>query len=543
VSPRATWAPNLAFALLLTLFATLFVTHAWVVDDAYITFRTVDNFVNGLGLRWNPDERVQVYTHPLWMFVCSTVYAFSHEVFFSVLALSFATSMVALLWTARCLDRQISAGAKVLFLGLLLSSKAFMDFSSSGLENPLTHLLIAAFFVRFLFPERPWAQAQPRQVGLLMALAALGFVNREDTILFFAPACAFVAFAQLRARTRSVVRTLLPIAVGAMPALGWLAFALWYYGSAVPNTAYAKLIGAHITRFERLDVGVAYFLNSLSMDVATLPLCALAVLLALAHSWRKGTAPMLCAAGGILLYFLYVLADGAVGTHMSGRFFSGAAFLSLLLLAVLVQKRPGRLALLGFSLLVLVGSARSPLWVCTSLYDGTHPLGASVIDTREYAQREGSTWLDVTGHMRTLRHPAYLAGLRFRASLERVHVGGPDRTYVAMVGYAGYAAGPGKHIIDVLGLTDPLIARIPISRSRRWKPGHFYRTLPTGYVESVRRKTNLIVDPDLHRFYDALLQVTRGPLTSLARLNVIWQLNTGQYEHYLRGYASRNGLR
>ena len=54
---------------LLALFTYVFIVNAWVGDDAYITFRTVDNFVNGYGLTWNTSERVQAYTHPLWMFL------------------------------------------------------------------------------------------------------------------------------------------------------------------------------------------------------------------------------------------------------------------------------------------------------------------------------------------------------------------------------------------------------------------------------------------------------------------------------------------
>jgi arabinofuranosyltransferase len=38
---------------------------AWVSDDSFITMRTVDNWLQGR-LRWNTDERVQAYTHPLW---------------------------------------------------------------------------------------------------------------------------------------------------------------------------------------------------------------------------------------------------------------------------------------------------------------------------------------------------------------------------------------------------------------------------------------------------------------------------------------------
>lgn len=96
-SPRREVAPVTdarfvtTFALLFVVYAALLVTHAWMVDDAYITLRTVDNFVNGFGLRWNSDERVQVYTHPLWMFACAAVYAVTHEAFYTVLVLLLVT--------------------------------------------------------------------------------------------------------------------------------------------------------------------------------------------------------------------------------------------------------------------------------------------------------------------------------------------------------------------------------------------------------------------------------------------------------------------
>ncbi len=39
--------------------------NAWVCDDAYVTMRTVEAFLWGDGLVWNPGERVQASTHPL----------------------------------------------------------------------------------------------------------------------------------------------------------------------------------------------------------------------------------------------------------------------------------------------------------------------------------------------------------------------------------------------------------------------------------------------------------------------------------------------
>ena len=55
----------LAFALL----TLLTIVHAaWVCDDAFITARVVDNCLSLRGLRWNPAERVQAFTHSLWLF-------------------------------------------------------------------------------------------------------------------------------------------------------------------------------------------------------------------------------------------------------------------------------------------------------------------------------------------------------------------------------------------------------------------------------------------------------------------------------------------
>ena len=73
-------------AALLGLFTLVVVRTAWMCDDAYITLRTVDNFVSGFGPRWNVGERVQAYTHPLWMFMLALPYYFTREAYFTPLA-------------------------------------------------------------------------------------------------------------------------------------------------------------------------------------------------------------------------------------------------------------------------------------------------------------------------------------------------------------------------------------------------------------------------------------------------------------------------
>jgi arabinofuranosyltransferase len=106
-----------------------------VSDDAYITFRTVDNFLAGYGLRWNVGERVQTYTHPLWMFLVSGATAVLREPYYASLTLAFVCTMSALTLFAR----RVASSVPIAMVGLtiLLFSQAFVDFSTSGLENPL----------------------------------------------------------------------------------------------------------------------------------------------------------------------------------------------------------------------------------------------------------------------------------------------------------------------------------------------------------------------------------------------------------------------
>jgi arabinofuranosyltransferase len=95
-----------------------------------------------------------------------------------------------------------------------------------------------------------------------------------------------------------------------------------------------------------------------------------------------------------------------------------------------------------------------------------------------------------------------------------------------VVGMEAFAAGPKVHLVDQFALTDPLLARIPFEpRDRSWRIGHFYRTLPDGYFDSVRTGKNRLKDPCIARFYEHLSRVTHGPIWSWQRFKDIYWLN------------------
>ena len=121
-------------------FAWVLLASAWMSDDAFITLRTIDNFVNGYGLRWNVAERVQSFTHPAWLFVLTPFYAITREPFYTTLVVQIAIALAG----GWVLLRQVALTPAA---AALVSSKAIVDFSTSGLENPLSHLCLIAVFL------------------------------------------------------------------------------------------------------------------------------------------------------------------------------------------------------------------------------------------------------------------------------------------------------------------------------------------------------------------------------------------------------------
>ncbi len=501
----------------------VFVRTAWMSDDAYITLRTVDNFVNGYGLRWNVADRVQTFTHPLWLLLEAIPYFFTHEAFYTVLVLSMALAIasVALL----LIRSRSSAGTIGVAVLTCLLSRAFVDYATSGLENPLTYLFLVLFLLE-LEDEAP----DFRRMVRLSLLAGLATLNRIDTLLLFAPGLALAIY---RFRDR---RGFLAFAAGFAPFFAWELFATIYYGSPFPNTAAAKLstgIGAPAL----IRHGLYYFANSLRWDPVTL--ATIAAALGVAALRRKGRD--LAVAAGIILYLLYILRIG--GDFMSGRFLAAPFFAGVVLL-VQSDFSPLRFSRPAFAAAaILLSLIHPPPPLLTGSGFGLDQEGLvdrrGISDERRYYFSRSGMLNGVSSREKPA--PAATAtGRRARNSRIPLIVEGA-------IGFTGYSAGPSVHVLDVLGLADPLLARLPIvdrdplydaflseatgiMDPEGWRIGHFLRRVPAGYMRTLITGTNTIEDRNLARLYDRLASITRGPLWSGARLSEIVALNLGRYD-------------
>jgi len=525
----ATTKNNLARVLTMLLSCGLLyviIACAWQSDDAYITYRTVRNAWAGHGLTWNPGERVQSYTHPLWLLVSFLLYGISHDVFYSVIVASILFTMVAAGLVVRAAGPEPRMAA--LAIVLIATSGAFVDYATSGLENPLLYLLLTLFILVGLNLKTP---PSTRFLRLGLLTAAIG-LTRLDAVLILSPGLLGACWSQ-RPRRLAFGNLL----VGLLPLVGWEIFSLLSYGSFVPNTALAKLNVA-IPVATLVRQGLRYFADSLQRDPVTLWVLAISAGLAL----YRGSAFHRLIVAGLGLYLVYILCIG--GDFMSGRFFAAPYLAAVTLLVTIAsrcshEKAARRAAITGVAVLCGLGIFWPRTRWTSGVDFGQGLLFSDVVRPTGIAD-ERAYYYPTTGLLRVLSHrssnkkqdlptPPYagaVAGARFARPNETVAVWNE-------VGFFGLFSGDDKTVIDLWSLCDPLLARIPFRAQGAWRIGHFPRRIPLGYVESRQTGRNLLEDPGLAAVYDSLTLVTRGPLFSAARWREIWRLNTGYYTRAL----------
>ncbi|MEJ2103580.1 MAG: hypothetical protein P8X47_03260, partial [Ignavibacteriaceae bacterium] len=457
----------IAFALFL-IYILLIINTAWLGDDSYITYRTVDNFINGYGLRWNIAERVQSYTHPLWLFLLSAVNFFSHEMFLTPLIISIVISAIAVFLLAFKVSRSYE-NVLIVLLAVILS-KTFIDYSTSGLENPLTHLLLVLFgLVYFLGKE------ERKKTFILSLLAALILVNRSDIILLVLPVYTYYLIKYKAYKNFGL------ILLGFLPFILWELFSLIYYGFPFPNTAYAKL-NTGINRFDLIHQGFLYFYKSFLLD----PIMFVIIFLAAGFSLVKRNQQYLVFIAGIFLYFLYTLWIG--GDFMSGRFFVAPLVLSLIVLSRIEFKSVATVYVL---VLIIISIGAFSLY--STLTKKIADIGEDgICDERLFYYRESNLMSTFRGSTK----PIFI-WVKYG---EQAKAEGLTYTKFPNIGFYGYYAGRQCYILDELALCDPLLSKLPAIKP--WRIGHFKRDIPEGYEETLQSGINKIKDKDLSEYYD-----------------------------------------
>lgn len=437
--------------------AVLTVRYAWLLDDAFVYFRYVDNALFlGRGLVYNEGEYVEGYSSPAWALLMLALRATELNWWLIVRAVG-VLSFVGTWWMLVRLHRELAPpGGPTVNLPLVHVSTSYgvLCYFTSGVEAPLVLLCAVGYALHLARPG--W-----RVPLVIVALAPL--VRHE----LAAPFLVAVGFQWTRAP--GAARRLL--ALGALFGTAWMAFRITYYADLVPCTFYLK---------DEVQVaqGLAYVHDTMAVyggyGLAVL-LPALALLLR-ARGVRIDGAPRLAMLGAAALVAAYVVKIGGDGRHFRYLAFpyvlalcSGAGLVEHALAALAPRARPG-LVLGGAALL-----AFALLWAHPPQLS-RHPL------LRRVKHRQVAGINDAHYHRR--HRDMRISPWAYGDSMElldeyRAWVASPRPTPVRGDTWCVRIWRRfDERIVHLSGLTDPILARVRMPSER---PGHKRGLHPLGF--------------------------------------------------------------
>lgn len=291
----------------------------YFMDDAYIGFRCVANFLAGDGFAFNPGERVEAVTNIGWLMLLVPGAAVLPVTFVAkLLGTLLMLGVIALVpWLAWRLDGRRNDLLFLLPLPLLIAGhEDFFYFSLSGME---TSLLAAGLgvTVALAFGER-------RETAMAALCAGLFTVHPEAVGVY--PLAVLLRVAINGQPWRRFAR---PLAIFAMILL-LITVGRWlYFGDTVPNTFHAKptSIGGVVLRLLQTVGGTNVNVSYPFVGMLALPFLAAGTVAV----WRRDANAAAVLVAAVATGFAFAAYSQPDWTA-TGRYFAPYAPLALLLL-------------------------------------------------------------------------------------------------------------------------------------------------------------------------------------------------------------------
>lgn len=228
-----------------------------VVDDAFISFRFADNLAHGLGLVYNPGERVEGFSNFLWTILLAVGVRCGIDVVVLSEVLSFLAAL-ATIWLVWSWARRLFGDD---WVGIALAAMPTLVFATtssqaryvlSGMETLLFGLLVTAATYLLLVRHAAAlagaifaAAAMTRPEGVMYWALALGLVFLWRGVEEEAPAQVGTGEPHRSWRASAGLPNMARLALGfAALYAPYFAWRYWYYGYPFPNTYYVKAAGA-----------------------------------------------------------------------------------------------------------------------------------------------------------------------------------------------------------------------------------------------------------------------------------------------------------
>lgn len=436
-------------------------------DDAYITFRYVANYLNGHGLVYNIGERIEGFTNFGW-----TIYLIAWGALgVSYIAVAKITGFLlgagAIFVThlmARWLFRNTSQVLALVPPYLLACNQSLAYWSPAGLETAAFTFLVTLNLFLFLKRSRLLA------VGLLLAV----WLRPEGALV------AGIFIAVEAGLSRGMPRySIGAAAIAMLLSLPWLGFKWHYYGSIIPNPFFAKT-GFTVDQIrDGLNYAGQFFWDYGFLGITWLiPLVLFRKL-----SYEMKVVWLFC-----VLYTVYLVMIGGDVLKVH-RFFLPIVGASAMLVACTLQ--------------LLLRAREKWLWYASLAAAGlilsglTYTMPKNVIERFNYAEK------------------GLIASMTALATSIRQTDSTDFSAAASTIGIFGYEL-LGHDVIDMLGLTDSIIARHPedleAGMKTTWKERNFnaayiltrapdYIVFSTGAKPSAPAEITLLLYPQFVHSY------------------------------------------
>jgi len=234
---------NLILALILIVFVVHCLSLDFTQDDAFISYRYVENFIQGNGLVFNSGERVEGYTNFLWIIILSIFARLGLNIITVSKILGVASGCATLILIHQLSRMLFPKKERLLSLLpplLLTASSAFAYWSISGLESSFFAMTVLLSVYLYLRGKRGWVVS-----------CALSALIRPEGVLIF----GILLLHQLIFTRNTFKKALRHLGGFALLLLPFAVFKLLYYGDLLPNPFYAKTG----LSFEYVKSGLEYF--------------------------------------------------------------------------------------------------------------------------------------------------------------------------------------------------------------------------------------------------------------------------------------------
>jgi arabinofuranosyltransferase len=430
---------------------------SFTIDDAYISYRYARNFERGLGLVYNAGERIEGYTNFLWTVILAGGLRLGVDPDIVAKLLGGAAACGSLFFIYRLSDRlRPHRSVPCVATWAFASSFPTAGYAVFGLETAFFIFLLLAGTDLF-FREQDGEPGKFPFSGLIFALAGL---TRPEAPMFVGILMLFLGHAFLQ-RQNLVRGAIFAAAVGAHAL-----FRNAYYGAWLPNTFSAKTGNLWGQMQSGGKYVGEYWVHAGPFLWLTIGGLAIGIV------WRRRDVLAIAALAFMSLAYISLVGGDWMPFFRFAATFEPFGFLLVDLAVrsvVEAGRRPANLALLGLGVLTIVHRA--------SMFDAAR---------KKILHDEKRFWDSASGQV---------------ANWFQQH-GQPGEIAMADIGYVGWATD--YPVLDLLGLVDPVISKLP--------GGYTHKTGP-GYVERVFDK-----QPRYFLFVGSKTDCERLPFPAQARL-------------------------